>query len=169
MAGEKSLTEELVEAINMPKLKQIPAYISESDATSVNEFLQCELAREYVLDTSKITWGGEVNNNYVFEMYSDFSATKDNVKLRLEMLTFVSENSVRYGQYCYPLLKMHGLDLMSWTAQITFFGNSADTLCLYALSDMLGVHTCVITKNRTWTTINPNFTGPLMTSWISAR
>ena len=161
MAGEKSLTEELVEAINMPKLKPIPAYISESDAISVEDFIQCELAREYALDTSKITWGGETNNNHVFEMYSDFSVTKDSVKLRMEMLTFVSENSARYGQYCYPLLKMHGLDLLLWTASITYFGNSADTLCLYALSDMLGVHTCVITKNHPWTTIDPNFKGSL--------
>ena len=159
MAGEKSLTEELVEAINMPKLKPIPAYISESDALSVEEFMQCDLAREYTLDTSKITWGGEINNNHVFEMYSEYSATKDSVKLRMEMLTFVSDNSARYDQYCYPLLKMHGLDLLSWTALITYFGNSADTLCLYALSDMLGIHTCVITKNRPWTTIDPNYNG----------
>ena len=161
MADEKSLTEELVEAINMPKLKPIPAYISESDAMSVNGFMQCELAHEYAVDTSKITWSGEINNNHVFEMYSDFSITKDSVKLRMEMLTFVSENSARYRQYCYPLLKMHGLDLVSWTASITYFGKSADTLCLYALSDMLGVHTCVITKNRPWTTIDPNFNGTL--------
>ena len=161
MAGEKSLTEELVDAIKMPKLKPIPAFISESDALSVDEYMQCELAREYTLDTSKITWGGELNNNHVFETYSEFSATKDSVKLRMEMLTFVSDNATKYGRYCYPLLKMHDLDLMSWTAAITYFGNSADTLCLYALSDMLGVHTCVITKNRPWTTIDPSYNGTL--------
>ena len=161
MAGEKSIAEELIEAINMPKMKPIPAYISESDATSVQDFLQCNLAREYTLDTSKITWGGEINNNHVFEMYSNYSVTKDSVKLRMEMLTFVSENSTRYGQYCYPLLKMHGLDLVSWTASITYFENSADTLCLYALSDMLGVHTCVITKNHPWTTIDSSYGGTL--------
>ena len=57
MAGKKSIAEELIEAINMPKMRPIPAYISESDATSVQDFLQCNLAREYMLDTSKITWG----------------------------------------------------------------------------------------------------------------
>ena len=138
-------------------MRPIPAYISEGDATSVHDYLQCNLARQYTLDTSKITWGGEINNNHVFEMYSDYSVTKDSVKLWMEMLTFVSENSTRYGQYFYPLLKMHGLDLVSWTASITYFGNSADTLCLYALSDMLGVHTCVVTKNRPWTTIDSSY------------
>ena len=161
MAGKKSIAEELIEAINMPKLKLIPAYISESDATSVQEFLQYDLACEYMLDTSKITWGGETNNNHVFKMYSDYSITKDSVKLRMEMLTFMSENSTRYGQYCYLLLKMHGLDLVSWTTSITYFGNSADTLCLYALSDMLGVHTCVITRNRPWTTVDSSYNGTL--------
>ena len=161
MAGKPSLAAELVQAINMPSLTSVPAYISESDATSVEEFLQCKLAKDLVVDTSKIMWGGEVNNNHVFEMYNDFSATKDSVKLRMEMLVFVSENNTRYSNYCFPLLKMMGLDLVSWMSSMSYFGNSADTLCLYALSDMLGVHTCVITGNRPWTTVNPNFGGNL--------
>lgn len=80
MAGEPSLAAELVQAIKMPSLRQIP-YISEVDAISVEEFLQCESARGLMVDTSRIMWGGEVNNNHVFEMYSEFSATKDSVKL----------------------------------------------------------------------------------------
>ena len=40
MAGKPSLAAELVQAINMPSLTSVPAYISESDATSVEEFLQ---------------------------------------------------------------------------------------------------------------------------------
>ena len=161
MAGKRSLAAELVQAINMPSLTSVPAYISESDATSVEEFLQCKLAKDLVVDTSKIMWGGEVNNNHVFEMYNDFSVTKDSVKLQMEMLIFVSENNTRYSNYCFPLLKMMGLDLVSWTSSMSYFGNSADTLCLYALSDMLGVHTCVITGNRPWTTVDPNFGGNL--------
>ena len=161
MVGKPSLAAELVQAINMPSLTPVPAYISESDATSVEEFLQCKLAKDLVVDTSKIMWGSEVNNNHVFEMYNDFSVTKDSVKLRMEMLIFASENNTRYSNYCFPLLKMMGLDLASWMSTISHFGNSADTLCLYALSDMLGVHTCVITGNRPWTTVDPNFGGNL--------
>ena len=58
MAGKPSLAAELVQAINMPSLTSVPAYISESDATSVEEFLQCKLAKDLVVDTSKIMWGG---------------------------------------------------------------------------------------------------------------
>ena len=161
MAGKPSLAAELVQAINMPSLTPVPAYISESDATSVEEFLQCKLATDLVVDTSKIMWGGEVNNDHVFDMYKDFSVSKDSVKLRMDMLVFVSENNIRYSNYGFPLLKMTGLDLVSWMASMSHFGNSADTLCLYALSDMLGVHTCVLTRNRPWTTVNPNFGGNL--------
>lgn len=161
MAGNTSLAAELLQAIKMPNLRQIPAYISESDATSIEEFLQCKLAKELIVDMSKITWGGEVNNNHIFEMYSDYSATKDSVKVRMDMLVFVTENATRYSNHCFPLLKMLGLDLMSWMAKVTHFGNSADTLCLCALSEMLGVHTCVLTKNRPWTTIDPSFGGTL--------
>ena len=51
------LAAELVQAINMPSLTSVPAYISEADATSVEEFLQCKLAKDLVVDTSKIHVG----------------------------------------------------------------------------------------------------------------
>ena len=50
MVGKQStsLTEELIDAINMPGLRPIPAYISESDALSVEEFLQCEITQYHM-------------------------------------------------------------------------------------------------------------------------
>ena len=44
---------------------------------------------------------------------------------------------------------------------MTHFDNGGDTLCLYALSDMFGVHTTVITKGRVWTTVHGNYPGTL--------
>ena len=127
MAGRKSLSEELIKAINMPK---------ESDTVSVEEFMQSDVARDYLVDTSNIMWGGEVNNNCIFNIYSEYSRTKDSVRLRMEMLAFVSENTTRYIRYCFPLPTMYSSDPASRVASITYFGNSADTMCLYALSDM---------------------------------
>ena len=113
------------------------------------------------MKSPSITWGGNINNNHVFDIYSDYSTTEDSVKLQMDMLTFVSDNSTRFGRYSFALLKIHGLDLVSWVASMTYFGNNVDTMCLYALSNMLGIHTCVFTQTHLWTTVDSSLHGEL--------
>ena len=97
MAGESSISSELIDAINLPNLKPIPSYLSEADAMSVREYLQNEYAREYSIDTSNVYWGGEPNSNHVYDMFSDFRPHHDSVKTRLEMLKFVVDNERQYN------------------------------------------------------------------------
>ena len=75
MVEESSITSELIGAINPPNLKPIPSYLSESDAMTVSEYLQTALAREYSVDTSNLYWGGNPNNNHVFDMFNAFKTT----------------------------------------------------------------------------------------------
>ena len=42
---------------------------------------------------------------------------------------------------------------------MSYWGNCPDALSLYALSDMCGIHTCVITKMKPWTTVDSDFKG----------
>ena len=56
---------------------------------------------------------------------------------------------------------MHGLNLESWVQRMMFWENSADALAIYSLSDMLGIHTTVLTKSKPWTTVSGNFQGDL--------
>ena len=42
-----------------------------------------------------------------------------------------------------------------------FWDNGADALALYSLSDMLGIHTTVLTKSKPWTTVSGNFQGDI--------
>ena len=40
-----------------------------------------------------------------------------------------------------------------------FWENGADALAIYSLSDMLGIHTTVLTKSKPWTTVSGNYQG----------
>ena len=42
---------------------------------------------------------------------------------------------------------------------MTFWDNCADTLAIYSLSDMLVVHSMILTKTKPWTTVSGEFQG----------
>ena len=162
MAAKLSVAEELLDALKMPKLRPMPSYISEADTVSVEDFMQSRYARDYILDTSNIHWGGELNSNHIFDIYAGYHLSRDSNKVRLEMLEYVTVNSERYAWDCYTLLCMSGLSLSDWRAKMAFWANPADTMAIYALSDQYGLHTSLITKSKLWTTVTPDFQG---TEW----
>ena len=81
MAAGKSVAEELLNALKQPKLCPKPSYISEADTVSVDDFMQSRYARDYVLDTSNIHWGGELNANHVFDIYAGYHLSRDSNKV----------------------------------------------------------------------------------------
>ena len=159
MAASSSLTSELLEVINMPNLKPILSYLSEDDALTVNLFLQSEYARNYAIDIRNIHWGGEIHHSHVFDIYAVFSASKDPVKVRLDMLQFVAENQKRYDWNAHLYLRMNRLALDDWVRKMTHWDNCADPLAVYSLSDMLGIHTTILTKTKPWTTVSGEYEG----------
>ena len=54
MAAHSSLSQDVIEAINMPNLRPTPSYLSEEDAVTVDMFMQSEYASEYMIDASNI-------------------------------------------------------------------------------------------------------------------
>ena len=162
MVAGKSVAEELLNALKMPKLRAMPSYISEADTISVDDFMQSRYACDYVLDTSNVHWGGEINTNHVFDIYSEFHLSRDSNEVQLEMLEYVTVNSERYAWNCYTLLCMSSLSLSDWRAKMAFWANLADMLAIYSLSDQFGLHTSVITNSKLWTTVTPEFQG---TEW----
>ena len=133
MVAGKSVAEELLNALKQPKLHPMPSYISKADTVSVDDFMQSRYARDYVLDTSNIHWGGELNANHVFYIYAGYHLSRDSNKVWLEMLEYVTVNSERYAWDCYTLLCISGLSLSDWRAKMMFWANPADTLAIYAL------------------------------------
>ena len=159
MAANSSLSQELIKVINMPNIRPTPAYLSEEDAVTVDMFMQSEYTSDYMIDTRNIYWGGDVHHSHVFDIYAKFSPTQDPVKTRLDMIKFVTANLARYNWDAHLYLTMHGLNLESWVQRTMFWENGADALAIYSLSDMLGIHTTVLTKGKPWTTVSGNFQG----------
>ena len=143
----------------MPNIRPTPVYLSEEDAVTVDMFMQSEYARDYMIDTRNIHWGGEVHRSHVFDIYAKFSTTQDPVKTRLDMIKFVTANLARYNWDAHLYLTMHGLNLESWVQRMMFWENGADALAIYSLSDMLGIHTTELTKSKPWTTVSGDFQG----------
>ena len=79
----------------------------------------------------------------------------------MSMLEFVANNVTKYTRNCYCYLRMNELTLDQWVRKMTHFDNEGDALSLYAMSDMFGVHTTVLTKGRAWTTVHGNYPGTL--------
>ena len=96
MAAGQSLVSELLSAINVPKLQAMPAYLSEGDTLTTDDLMQSSYAANYILDTSNVYSGGEVNSSYIFDIYCDYQVHRDSVKTRLDMIKYVTENSSRY-------------------------------------------------------------------------
>ena len=56
VAGKTSIAEELLQSISLHQMHAIPAYLSESDATTIEAFAKSELLLTYVLDTQNLYW-----------------------------------------------------------------------------------------------------------------
>ena len=153
--AENSIAAELLLQINLSKLRPTPSYLSPSDAMTVEEFEQSEFGSDYSLDVSNIEWGNASNDSHVFDIYSEYTTHHDSTKTRLDMLKFVASNNARYKWDCHVFFMMHEVYLDTWMTKMAYWGTKADELSIYALSDMLKVHTFIVTKHRPWTTVDP--------------
>ena len=147
---DNSIAAELFQQINLTKLRPTLNYLSASDALTVEEFVQTNYGCEYSLDVSNITWGSASNDGHVFDIFCEFRVHRDSTKTRLDMLYFVAVKSQCYKWDCHVFFKM------------AYWGTKADKLAIYVLSDMLKVHSFIITKNCPWTTIDASVKGTVL-------
>ena len=137
----------------------MPAYLSESDSLTVAEFLQTHYVAYFKIDISNVHWGGEINASHLFDIYCNYHPQKDSVQTRIDMISFVTSNYRRYSWDCDLFLRMNKLTLNNWISKMSYWGNSRDALATYAMSDMYGIHTCIVTKSNPWTTVLNTFQG----------
>ena len=154
--ASNSMATELVKAFSLQKRRPQPTYLSESDAVSIQDFTKSTFAERYVLDIMNLYWPGYLNRNHVFDLFAEHLPHGDSGKTRCDMINFVSENRERYSIDCHTVLKMHELNLNSWACRMTYFENGANELAIYVLSDLVNVHTVILTRTKPWTTLHPD-------------
>ena len=160
--ADNSIAAELLQQINLLKIRSQPHYLSQADGLTVEEFEMSEYGSEYSLDISNIMWGSTSNDSHVFDTFSEFTTHRDSTKTRLDMLRYVAENNERYKWDCHVLLSMLNTQLDTWLQRMAYWGTKADVLSIYALSDMLKKHSYIVTKHRPWTTVDPSVQGTTM-------
>ena len=133
--------------------------MSKSDSLTVAEFLQTHYAAYFKIDISNVHWGSEINASHLFDIYCNFHPHKDSMQTCIDIISFVTSNYRRYSWDCDLFLRMNKLTLNDWISKMTYWGNCGDALAIYAMSDMYGVHTCVVTKSKPWTTVSNTFQG----------
>ena len=57
---------------------------------------------------------------------------------------------------------MHEIYLDTWLKKMAYWGTKADELAIYALSDMLNVHSFIVMKNHPWTTVDASVKGTVL-------
>ena len=75
------------------------------------------------------------------------------------MFQFVAATQKRYNWNAHLYLTMNQLTLDTWIQKMIFWENCADALAIYCLSDMLGIHTTVLTRSKPWTTVSGDYIG----------
>ena len=64
--ADNSIAAELLQQINLTKIRPTPNYLSAADALTVEEFEQSEYGSEYSIDVSNTQWGNASNDSHVF-------------------------------------------------------------------------------------------------------
>ena len=77
MEDENSIAAELLQEINLTKLRPISNYLLSADIMTVTEFEQSKYSEEYSLDISNIEWGKTSNDSHVFDIFSEFCVHRD--------------------------------------------------------------------------------------------
>ena len=152
-----SIAEELlgnIPMLNVFQLRALVPYLSPEDATTIEDFEQSELAEDYYVETINLRYGKLENKNHLFDVFSKYCGYDDSTYTRLDMLTFVAENTTRYEWNAHVLLKMHGTNLDGWVKTMKDCLNRGDELAIYALCDMLKRHAFVFTRTKPWTTVD---------------
>ena len=80
MEDENSIVAELLQEINLTKLRPTPNYLSSADAMTVAEFEQSKYSEEYSLDISNIEWGKASNDSHVFDIFNEFCVHLDSTR-----------------------------------------------------------------------------------------
>ena len=78
--ADNSIAAELLQQINLLKMRPKPHYLSPADGLTVEEFEMSEYGSEYSLDISNIMWGSTSNDSHVFDIFSKFTAHRDSTK-----------------------------------------------------------------------------------------
>ena len=112
-----SIAEELLGNIPMLNTFQLHAlvpYLSPEDAKTIDDFKQSELEEDYYVETINLRYGKLENKIHLFDTFSKYCGYDDSTYTRLDMLTFVAENTTQYEWNAHVLFICMVPTSMAW-------------------------------------------------------
>ena len=146
-----SIAGELYQKMNPYRYKEYCSTINERDSVSINFYKASKWVNYFALDTGLTFRNGKVNNDHVFEYFGSFNGVNAK-EVRKNLLSYVSGNMEFVEKRSTICLSMRSMDLDTWIDNING-GKPCDELALLILSAMYHRHSLVVTKNRTWCSI----------------
>ena len=146
-----SIAAELLHKMNPYKYKEYCATINEADSVSIAFYKASKWVEYFALDTAVTFRNGKMNSDHVYEYFGQFNGVSANT-VRKNLLAYVSGNLdfvTRRSSVCLP---MRSIDVVTWIDNINN-GKPCDELALLTLSAMYHRHSLVVTKNKTWCSI----------------
>ena len=105
----------------------------------------------FTLDTALMFHNGKVNKDHVYKYFGSFNGASAKT-VRKNLLAYVSGNMDFVTKCSTVCLSMRSMDLDTWIENIND-GKPCDELALLTLSAMYHCHSLVVTKSKTWCTI----------------
>ena len=146
-----SIAAELLHKMNPYKYKEYCAVINERESISVSFYRASKWVNYFALDTVLTFRNGKVNSDHVYEYFGSFNGVSAKT-VRKNLLAYVSGNIDFVTKRSTVCLSMRSMDMNTWIDNIND-GKPCDELALLTLSAMYHRHSLVVTKNKTWCTI----------------
>ena len=146
-----SIAAELLHKMNPHKYKEYCATINEADSVSIAFYKASKWVNYFTLDTALTFRNGKVNSDHVYEYFGQFNGVSANT-VRKNLLAYVSGNLEFVTRRSTVCLSMRSIDVDTWIDNINN-GKPCDELALLTLSAMYHRHSLVVTKNKTWCSI----------------
>ena len=146
-----SIAAKLLYKMNPYKYKEYCATINERDSVSISFYKASKWVNYFALDTSMTFRNGKVNKDHVYEYFGRFNGVSAKT-VRKNLLAYVSGNMDFVNKRSSVCLSMRSMDLDTWIENIND-GKPCDELALLTLSGMYQCHSLVVTKNKSWCTI----------------
>ena len=142
---------ELLHKMNPYSYKKYCAVINEADSVSIPFYKASKWVNYFALDTSLSFRNGKRNNDHVYEYFGQFNGVSANT-VRKNLLSYISGNIDFVTQRSTVCLSMRSIDVDTWIENINI-GMPCDELALLTLSAMYHRQSLVVTRNKTWCTI----------------
>ena len=162
------LTEELFQATRLNQYCDLMKAIHPGEGISEDMFSSSVHGSKFEID-NRLTYKANtnrkrkttkskkvINPNIMFTMFTAFGE-KSPGELRKDMVDWIEDNKEAFKTHVFMAMAAKDIEFDTWFKSVCSNDFIGDEFCLSALCQLCQRHAMVVTSNKIWTTIPPNF------------